>query len=86
MPRIVDPLSITLPADASSATMARTEVTRRLAPRLTSGALEEWHASAFEHALEQFDAAARRLKLTENQIAMTKMPQNQIHRPAAVIM
>jgi len=39
--RIVDPLSITLPADASSATTARTEVTRRLAPRLTSGALED---------------------------------------------
>ena len=37
----MDPLSITLPADASSATAARTEVTRRLAPRLTSGALED---------------------------------------------
>ena len=41
MPRIVDPLSITLPADASSATTARTEVTRRLAPRLATGALED---------------------------------------------
>ena len=41
MPRIVDPLSITLPARASSATTARTEVTRRLAPRLTSSALED---------------------------------------------
>jgi len=43
--------------------------------RQIAGALEEWHASAFEHALEQFDAAARRLKLTENQIAMTKLPR-----------
>ena len=43
--------------------------------RQIAGALEEWHASAFEHALDQFDAAARRLKLTENQIAMTKLPR-----------
>jgi glutamate dehydrogenase (NAD(P)+) len=43
--------------------------------RQIAGSLEEWHASAFEHALEQFDAAARRLKLTDNQIAMTKLPR-----------
>jgi len=43
--------------------------------RQIAGALEEWRASAFEHALEQFDAAARRLKLTENQIAMIKLPR-----------
>src|SRR5687768_9307578 len=43
--------------------------------RQIAGALEEWHASAFEHALDQFDAAARRLKLTENQIAMIKLPR-----------
>ncbi len=43
--------------------------------RQIAGALEEWSASAFEHALEQFDAAARRLKLTDNQIAMTKLPR-----------
>ena len=30
--------------------------------RQIAGSLEEWHASAFEHALEQFDAAARRLQ------------------------
>ena len=41
MPRAVDSFSITLPADASSATTARTEVTRRLAARVTSGALED---------------------------------------------
>ena len=41
MLRIVDPLSITLPANAASATTARTEVTRRLASRITSGALED---------------------------------------------
>jgi glutamate dehydrogenase (NAD(P)+) len=43
--------------------------------RTIAGSLEEWHASAFENALEQFDAAARRLKLTENQIAMIKLPR-----------
>jgi len=43
--------------------------------RQIAGALEEWHASAFAHALEQFDEAARRLRLTENQIAMTKLPR-----------
>jgi len=37
----VDPISISLPATASSATTARTEVTRRLAARITSGALED---------------------------------------------
>ena len=43
--------------------------------RQIAGSLEEWHASAFEHALDQFDAAARRLRLTDNQIAMTKLPR-----------
>ena len=43
--------------------------------RQIAGSLEEWSASAFEHALDQFDAAARRLKLTDNQIAMTKLPR-----------
>ena len=38
---IVDAFSISLPANASSATTARTEVTRRLAERITSGALED---------------------------------------------
>jgi anti-sigma regulatory factor (Ser/Thr protein kinase) len=37
----VDPFSITLPANASSATTARTEVTRRLAARVTTGTLED---------------------------------------------
>jgi serine/threonine-protein kinase RsbW len=37
----VDPFSISLPANASSAITARTEVTRRLARRITSGALED---------------------------------------------
>src|SRR5688500_20076388 len=40
-----------------------------------AGSLEEWSASAFEHALEQFDTAARRLKLSDNQIAMIKLPR-----------
>jgi glutamate dehydrogenase/leucine dehydrogenase len=55
----------------------RKQIERKAAVRRRqiAGALEEWHASAFEHALEQFDAAARRLKLTENQIAMTKLPR-----------
>ena len=39
----------------------RARVARR---RLISGTLEEWHASAFEHALRQFDEAARRLRLS----------------------
>ncbi len=43
--------------------------------RQIAGTLEEWRASAFEHALEQFDEAARRLKLRENQIAMIKLPR-----------
>src|SRR3954468_6067001 len=46
----------------------RKQIERKAAVRRRqiAGALEEWHASAFENALEQFDAAARRLKLTEN--------------------
>ena len=43
--------------------------------RQIAGSLEEWRASAFEHALDQFDAAARRLKLSDNQIAMVKLPR-----------
>jgi glutamate dehydrogenase (NAD(P)+) len=43
--------------------------------RQIAGSLEEWSASAFEHALDQFDAAARRLRLTDNQIAMIKLPR-----------
>ena len=43
--------------------------------RQISGTLEEWRASAFSHALKQFDAAARKLHLSENQIAMVKEPR-----------
>jgi glutamate dehydrogenase (NAD(P)+) len=43
--------------------------------RQIAGSLEGWNASAFEHALDQFDAAARRLKLSDNQIAMIKLPR-----------
>lgn len=51
--------------------MAKNAVRRRQ----ISGTLEEWRASAFTHALEQFDEAARHLKLTDNQIAMIKLPR-----------
>ena len=37
--------------------------------------LGDWRPSAFEHAMHQFDEAARRLKLTENQVAMIKEPR-----------
>ena len=40
-----------------------------------AGSREEWHVSAFDNALEQFDAAARRLRLSDNQIAMIKLPR-----------
>ena len=55
----------------------RKQIERKAAVRRRqiAGSLEEWHSSAFENALDQFDAAARRLKLTENQIAMTKLPR-----------
>jgi glutamate dehydrogenase/leucine dehydrogenase len=43
--------------------------------RQISGTLEEWRASAFEHALQQFDEAARRLHLAPNQVAMIKLPR-----------
>jgi glutamate dehydrogenase (NAD(P)+) len=43
--------------------------------RQIAGTREEWSASAFDNALEQFDEAARKLKLTENQIAMIKLPR-----------
>jgi glutamate dehydrogenase (NAD(P)+) len=64
-------------ARATLAKAQRKKLERKAAVRRRqiAGALEEWHASAFEHALDQFDAAARRLKLTENQIAMTKLPR-----------
>src|SRR5262249_20421227 len=51
--------------------MARNAIRRRQ----ISGTLEEWRASAFENALEQFGAAARRMRLSENQIAMIKEPR-----------
>jgi glutamate dehydrogenase (NAD(P)+) len=50
----------------------REAVVRR---RQIAGMREEWSASAFEHALDQFDAAARRLRLTDNEIAMIKLPR-----------
>ena len=55
----------------------RKQIERKAAVRRRqiAGSLEEWSSSAFENALDQFDAAARRLKLTENQIAMTKLPR-----------
>jgi serine/threonine-protein kinase RsbW len=37
----MDAVLMSLPATASSATLARTEVTRRLAQRITSGALDD---------------------------------------------
>ena len=40
-----------------------------------AGSREEWQVSAFDNALQQFDAAARRLRLSENQIAMIKLPR-----------
>jgi glutamate dehydrogenase (NAD(P)+) len=43
--------------------------------RQIAGTREEWSASAFDHALKQFEEAARRLRLTENQIAMIKLPR-----------
>ena len=43
--------------------------------RMISGTLEEWSASAFQHALKQFDAAAKRLRLSDNRIAMIKEPR-----------
>ena len=60
------------PQDAQRRRQERKAAARR---RQIAGTLEEWHSSAFEHALDQFDAAARRLKLTENQIAMIKLPR-----------
>ena len=51
--------------------MTRNAVRRRQ----IEGMREEWHVSAFENALEQFDAAARRLRLSANQIAMIKLPR-----------
>jgi glutamate dehydrogenase (NAD(P)+) len=60
------------PGKAARKQLERKAAVRR---RQIAGSLEEWSASAFEHALEQFDAAARRLKLTDNQIAMIKLPR-----------
>ena len=48
--------------------------------RTISGTLEEWSASAFQHALKQFDAAAKRLRLSDNRIAMIKEPQECLKR------
>ena len=41
MLQIMDAISLTLPALPSSATTARSEITRRLAQRITNGALED---------------------------------------------
>ncbi len=60
-----------LPTRAEIGRMKRNAVRRRQ----IAGTLEEWRASAFENALEQFDEAARRLHLPENQIAMIKLPR-----------
>jgi glutamate dehydrogenase (NAD(P)+) len=43
--------------------------------RQIAGTREEWSTSAFANALQQFDEAARRLRLSENQIAMIKLPR-----------
>jgi glutamate dehydrogenase/leucine dehydrogenase len=49
---------------------------RRLArKRQISGTLEEWRASAFDNALRQFDAAAKKLRLSADQVAMIKEPR-----------
>ncbi len=54
----------------------RQNIKRRAARRRQiAGSLEEWRASAFDNALVQFDVAARRLHLSENQIAMIKLPR-----------
>lgn len=60
---------------ASIRSRKRSERARLVRRRQISGVLEEWRASAFAHALKQFDMAARRLKLSENQIAMIKEPR-----------
>jgi glutamate dehydrogenase (NAD(P)+) len=64
-----------MPSSSKSSSTGRTERKAAARRRQIAGSLEEWSASAFEHALEQFDAAARRLKLTDNQIAMIKLPR-----------
>jgi glutamate dehydrogenase (NAD(P)+) len=58
-----------------NAAQRRHQERRAFRRRQIAGSLEEWNASAFEHALQQFDAAARRLRLAENQIAMIKLPR-----------
>jgi glutamate dehydrogenase/leucine dehydrogenase len=65
------------PSSSLSKTAQRRLQERKAAARRRqiAGSLEEWHASAFEHALDQFDSAARRLKLSDNQIAMIKLPR-----------
>jgi glutamate dehydrogenase/leucine dehydrogenase len=63
------------PEKSAKAKRKQSERKAAVRRRQIAGTLEEWSASAFEHALDQFDAAARRLKLTENQIAMTKLPR-----------
>lgn len=53
----------------------RNQARRAARRRQIAGSLEEWHPSAFENALEQFDAAAHRLRLSDDQIAMIKLPR-----------
>ena len=59
------------PTTAEKRRMAASAARRRQ----ISVTLEEWRASAFDNALRQFDAAARRMKLSDNQIAMIKLPR-----------
>jgi glutamate dehydrogenase (NAD(P)+) len=61
--------------DATAEQRRRQERAAAVRRREIAGTREEWRASAFEHALDQFDAAARRLRLTDNQIAMIKLPR-----------
>ena len=46
-----------------------------IASACSSGIIIEWKSSAFDNALQQFDLAARKLKLSENHIAMVKQPR-----------
>jgi len=72
----VDPFLISLPADALSATRARTEVTRRLSARITNGALEdvrllltELITNALRHAnLHPGDEISVRAELVEGTV------------------
>jgi glutamate dehydrogenase (NAD(P)+) len=44
-------------------------------PKYAGSMMGPVHASAFENALKQFDAAAHLMNLTEDQIAMIKQPR-----------